>query len=234
MLFSNVSNELYDRLVQILASNWLILFSISVSFLFCNDIVFILIYMENCYLDEVTNCCFVIFRWDSAWQRSTKQQQTEQTNLFNSQPGTTFNIQFPPPVSRQRRSNSLTPPVAPSHHFEVLERSNNSQNSSRHKTRSFSISGDHTSTSIFKRAITYKTNSCFKLHILNCKFVFIYFVGGLIGLGPLSPQSSCASSGSEGRLDEASTRSLESGMRGKNKSKKISKLPEMLFEKNDA
>lgn len=32
-------------------------------------------------------------------------------------------------------------------------------------------------------------------------------------MGPLSPQSSCASSGSEGRLDEASARPLTTGMR---------------------
>lgn len=40
------------------------------------------------------------------------------------------------------------------------------------------------------------------------------YIGNIIGLGPLSPQSSCASSGSEGRLDDASNRSLASGMRG--------------------
>jgi len=40
-------------------------------------------------------------------------------------------------------------------------------------------------------------------------------LGNIIGLGPLSPQSSCASSGSEGRLDDASNRSLASGMRGR-------------------
>ncbi|XP_012278862.1 protein Smaug homolog 1 [Orussus abietinus] len=129
-------------------------------------------------LEEYTN---TPSRWDNAWQRSSKQQQNDQSNLFGSQPGTTFNLQFPPPVTRQRRSNSLTPPVAPPHHLEVVERSNNVNNSTRHKPRSFSVSGDHSST--------------------------------LAGLGPLSPQSSCASSGSEGRLDEASTRTLASGMR---------------------
>lgn len=130
-------------------------------------------------LEEYTNTSI---RWDNAWQRNSKQQQSnEQTHLFGTQPSTTFNIQFPPPVTRQRRSNSLTPPVAPPHHLEVVDRSNNANNSTRHKPRSFSVSGDHT--------------------------------GSLIGLGPLSPQSSCASSGSEGRLDEASNRSLASGMK---------------------
>ncbi|OAD62331.1 Protein Smaug like protein 2 [Eufriesea mexicana] len=79
------------------------------------------------------------------------------------------------------RSNSLTPPVAPPHHLEVVDRSNNVNCTTKHKPRSFSVSGDHTS--------------------------------NLIGLGPLSPQSSCASSGSEGRSDETSNRSLASGMR---------------------
>ncbi|XP_051162900.1 protein Smaug homolog 1 [Leptopilina boulardi] len=129
-------------------------------------------------LEEYTNSSS---RWDAGWQRNVK-QQTEQTNLFNSQPGTTFNSQLLPPVSRQRRSNSLTPPFAPPHHPEIIDRSNNTNNTTRHKTRSFSVSGDHTTSA-------------------------------LIGLGPLSPQSSCTSSGSEGRLDEASTRPLSSGMR---------------------
>ncbi|KZC11322.1 Protein Smaug like protein 2 [Dufourea novaeangliae] len=120
-------------------------------------------------------------QWDNAWQRNSKQQQNDQTNLFGTQPGTAFNLQFPPPVTRQRRSNSLTPPVAPPHHLEVVDRGNNVNCTTRHKPRSFSVSGDHTS--------------------------------NLIGLGPLSPQSSCASSGSEGRLDEASNLSLASGMR---------------------
>ncbi|XP_076661688.1 sterile alpha motif domain containing protein 4 smaug [Halictus rubicundus] len=128
-------------------------------------------------LEEYTNSTI---RWDNAWQRNSK-QQNDQTNLFGTQPGTAFNLQFPPPVTRQRRSNSLTPPVAPPHHLEVVDRSNNVNCTTRHKPRSFSISGDHTS--------------------------------NLIGLGPLSPQSSCASSGSEGRLDEASNLSLASGMR---------------------
>ena len=129
-------------------------------------------------LEEYTN---TTIRWDNIWQRNSKQQQNEQTNLFGTQPGTAFNLQFPPPLTRQRRSNSLTPPVAASHHLEVVDRSNNVNCTTRHKSRSFSVSGDHTS--------------------------------NLIGLGPLSPQSSCASSGSEGRLDEASNRSLASGMR---------------------
>jgi hypothetical protein len=120
-------------------------------------------------------------RWDNAWQRSSKQQTpAKQTNLFNSQSGNSFNLQFPSHVARQRRSNSLTPPVANSHHHEVAERTNNQNSTTRHKPRSFSVSGDNS---------------------------------GLISLGPLSPQSSCASSGSEGRLDEASGRALSSGMR---------------------
>ncbi|XP_015184329.1 PREDICTED: protein Smaug homolog 1 [Polistes dominula] len=119
-------------------------------------------------------------RWDNVWNRNSK-QQNEQTHLFGTQPSTTFNLQFPPPVTRQRRSNSLTPPDASAHHLEVVDRTNNANNSTRHKPRSFSISIDH-------------TNS-------------------LIGLSPLSPQSSCASSGSEGRLDEASNRTLASGMK---------------------
>ncbi|XP_014485347.1 PREDICTED: protein Smaug isoform X2 [Dinoponera quadriceps] len=89
--------------------------------------------------------------------------------------------QPPQPISRQRRSNSLTPPAATSHHHELVDRANNAANASRHKPRSFSVSGDHASS--------------------------------LIGLGPLSPQGSCASSGSEGRLDDASNRPLASGMR---------------------
>lgn len=64
--------------------------------------------------------------------------------MFNSQPGTTFNSQLLPPVSRQRRSNSLTPPFAPPHHQEIVDRSSNTNNTTRHKTRSFSVSGDHT------------------------------------------------------------------------------------------
>lgn len=127
-------------------------------------------------LEEYTN---TTTRWENAWQRNSK-QQSEQTSLFGTQPGTAFNLQFPPPVTRQRRSNSLTPPVAPPHHLEVVDRSNNVNCTTKHKPRSFSMSGDQSN---------------------------------LIGLGPLSPQSSCASSGSEGRLDEASNRSLASGMR---------------------
>lgn len=85
-------------------------------------------------------------RWDNTWQRNSKQQQqNEQTNLFGTQPGTAFNLQFPPPVTRQRRSNSLTPPVAPPHHLEVVDRSNNVNCTAGHKPRSFSVSGDHTS-----------------------------------------------------------------------------------------
>lgn len=48
-----------------------------------------------------------------------------------------------------------------------------------------------------------------------CNVAGWFCITALIGLGPLSPQSSCASSGSEGRLDEASTRPLSTGMRGK-------------------
>lgn len=80
------------------------------------------------------------------WQRNSKQhQQNDQTsNLFSTQSSSaSFNLQFPPPISRQRRSNSLTPPVAPPHHLEVVDRTNSANNSSRHKPRSFSVSGDH-------------------------------------------------------------------------------------------
>ncbi|XP_043288548.1 protein Smaug homolog 1 isoform X2 [Venturia canescens] len=140
-------------------------------------------------LEEYTNNSA---RWDTTWQRASKQrelqqqqiqqqQQNKQSSLFNSQLGQSYSVPFPVPVSRQRRSNSLTPPVAPPNHLEIVERSNNTNNTTRHKPRSFSVSGDNSSS--------------------------------LIGLGPLSPQSSCASSGSEGRLDEASTRTLSSGMR---------------------
>lgn len=116
-------------------------------------------------------------RWESPWQRNSKQQSSE-TNLFNTQTAPAF-LQFHQP--RQRRSNSLTPPVPPPHQLEIFERTNNTNNSSRHKPRSFSVSGDHTS--------------------------------NIIGLSPLSPQSSCASSGSESRLDDSSNRSLASGMK---------------------
>ncbi|KYN28901.1 PREDICTED: protein Smaug homolog 1 [Trachymyrmex cornetzi] len=119
-------------------------------------------------------------RWDNPWQRNSK-HHNDQPNSFNTQPGGTFNLHFPASVNRQRRSNSLTPPVAPPHHLEIVDRTNNTNSSSRHKPRSFSVSGDHAS--------------------------------NIIGLGPLSPQGSCASSGSEGRLDDASNRSLASGMR---------------------
>ncbi|KAL0127172.1 hypothetical protein PUN28_005451 [Cardiocondyla obscurior] len=118
-------------------------------------------------------------RWESPWQRISK--HNDQSNLFSTTPNTMFNMHFPASVNRQRRSNSLTPPVAPPHHLEIVDRTNNTNASSRHKPRSFSVSGDHTS--------------------------------NIIGLGPLSPQSSCASSGSESRLDDASNRSLASGMR---------------------
>ncbi|KAH0949879.1 hypothetical protein HN011_002002 [Eciton burchellii] len=118
-------------------------------------------------------------RWETAWQRNSKQQSDQ--NLLNMQVGTLFNLQFPPPINRQRRSNSLTPPVVSSHHLEIIDRPSNSNNTSRHKPRSFSVSGDHAS--------------------------------NIIGLGPLSPQDSCASSGSESRLDDASNRSLASGMK---------------------
>ncbi|KYM79862.1 PREDICTED: protein Smaug homolog 1 [Atta cephalotes] len=119
-------------------------------------------------------------RWENPWQRNSK-HHNDQPNSFNTQLGGTFNLHFPASVNRQRRSNSLTPPVAPPHHLEIVDRTNNTNSSSRHKPRSFSVSGDHAS--------------------------------NIIGLGPLSPQSSCASSGSEGRLDDASNRSLASGMR---------------------
>ncbi|XP_046749622.1 protein Smaug homolog 1 isoform X2 [Diprion similis] len=124
-------------------------------------------------------------RWDNIWPRTSKQhqhqqQQNESTNIFGAHPTSTFNLQYPSPVARQRRSNSLTPPIA-AHHLDVVDRSNNTTTINRHKPRSFSVSGDH--------------------------------AGSLLGLGPLSPQSSCASSGSEGRLDEASTRSVASGMK---------------------
>ncbi|CAG5095680.1 Similar to samd4a: Protein Smaug homolog 1 (Xenopus laevis) [Cotesia congregata] len=135
-------------------------------------------------LEEYTNAPN---RWDITWNKNSKQHQqpAKALNLFTGngggQSGNTFNVQFPPQITRQRRSNSLTPPVAPPHHLEVAERANNTNNSTRHKPRSFSVSGDNSSS--------------------------------LIGLGPLSPQSSCTSSGSEGRLDEASSRPLSSGMR---------------------
>ncbi|XP_011301123.1 protein Smaug homolog 1 [Fopius arisanus] len=130
-------------------------------------------------LDEYTN---TPIRWDPAWQRLTnKPQPNKQTNFDNFRgSGNGFSLHFQQPVARQRRSNSLTPPVAPPHHLEIAERTNNTNNATRHKPRSFSVSGDNSS---------------------------------LIGLGPLSPQSSCTSSGSEGRLDEASSRTLSSGMR---------------------
>lgn len=98
------------------------------------------IYVHSYYI----NFIYFYFRWDNAWQRNSK-QQSEQTSLFGTQPGTAFNMQFPPPVTRQRRSNSLTPPVAPSHHLEVVDRSNNINCTTKHKPRSFSVSGDHTS-----------------------------------------------------------------------------------------
>ncbi|XP_008543271.1 protein Smaug [Microplitis demolitor] len=140
-------------------------------------------------LEEYTNPSN---KWEITWNRNSKQHQqhpNKTSNLFTGNGGSgggqsgnnTFNVQFPPQIIRQRRSNSLTPPVAPPHHLEVAERTNNTHNSTRHKPRSFSVSGDNSS--------------------------------GLIGLGPLSPQSSCTSSGSEGRLDEASSRPLSSGMR---------------------
>ncbi|XP_029159867.1 protein Smaug [Nylanderia fulva] len=117
-------------------------------------------------------------KWESLWQRNSKQQSSDQSTLFITQTAPPF-LQFHHP--RQRRSNSLTPPVPPPQQFEIFERSNNANNSSKHKPRSFSVSGDHT--------------------------------GNIIGLSPLSPQDSCASSGSEGRLDDASNRSIDSGMR---------------------
>ncbi|XP_001602138.1 protein Smaug homolog 1 [Nasonia vitripennis] len=118
-------------------------------------------------------------RWDTTWQKNVK--QNDQISQAYGTTGAPFNFQFQLPCTRQRRSNSLTPPVASSHQPEVIERSGNTNISMRHKARSFSVSGDHST--------------------------------ALIGLGPLSPQSSCASSGSEGRLDEASARPLTTGMR---------------------
>nr|XP_012229962.1 PREDICTED: protein Smaug homolog 1 isoform X2 [Linepithema humile] len=79
-------------------------------------------------------------KWETPWQRNSKQHD-DQTNLFNM--ARSPFVQFPVSVNRQRRSNSLTPPVAPSHHLEIVERTN-ANNSSRHKPRSFSVSGDHT------------------------------------------------------------------------------------------
>ncbi|XP_023315914.1 protein Smaug homolog 1 isoform X2 [Trichogramma pretiosum] len=118
-------------------------------------------------------------RWDSTWQKNVKQND-QMSQLYGAQTGPfQFNFQLPT-SARQRRSNSLTPPVASSHQHETIDRTSGTNMSSRHKTRSFSVSGDHST---------------------------------LVGLGPLSPQSSCASSGSESRLDEASTRPLSSGMR---------------------
>ena len=67
------------------------------------------------------------------------------SQAYTTQSGTPFNFQFQLPVTRQRRSNSLTPPVASSHQPEIIERSGNSNMSTRHKARSFSVSGDHSS-----------------------------------------------------------------------------------------
>ncbi|XP_011496373.1 PREDICTED: protein Smaug homolog 1 [Ceratosolen solmsi marchali] len=126
-------------------------------------------------LEEYANNTSI--RWDATWQKTIK--QNDQINQgYGAQSGTSFNFQFQLPASRQRRSNSLTPPV--SSQPEVIERGGGNSNiSTRHKARSFSISEDHS-------------------------------IAALIGLGPLSPQSSCASSGSEG---EASARPLTTGMR---------------------
>ena len=129
-----------------------------------------------------------ISRWDQVWTRASSKQQTQlikQSILFNPQPTPTFEVpQYPQPISRQRRSNSLTPPVPPPHPHEVIERNTGTttNHAIRQKPRSFSVSGDNSTT-------------------------------GLLGFGPLSPQSSCASSGSEGRLDETVARTLCSGMR---------------------
>ncbi|KAJ8684429.1 hypothetical protein QAD02_020221 [Eretmocerus hayati] len=112
-------------------------------------------------------------RWDTTWQKNVKQNE-QISQSYGAQPSTPFGLQFQVTNTRQRRSNSLTPPVASSHQPEIIERSG-SNIQMRHKARSFSVSGDH---------------SC-----------------------PVSPQSSCASSGSEGRLDDASPRPLDSGMR---------------------
>ncbi|XP_014208090.1 protein Smaug homolog 1 [Copidosoma floridanum] len=119
-------------------------------------------------------------RWDTTWQKSVKQNDQVGQN-YGAQNGSPFSFQFQLPITRQRRSNSLTPPVASCLQPEILDRSGSANISTRHKTRSFSVSGDHSS--------------------------------AIIGMGPLSPPSSCASSGSEGRLDEASARPLSSGMR---------------------
>lgn len=100
--------------------------------------------------------------------------------------------------------------MPPPHQLEIFERTNNANNSSRHKPRSFSVSGDHTSNfQLYNHAYTY-----INLHCIGTLLNDDLYVGNIIGLGPLSPQSSCASSGSEGRLDDASNRSLASGMRG--------------------
>lgn len=65
---------------------------------------------------------------------------------------------------------------------------------------------------VISNYISYIDKFMLYLRILNNYYIYI---GNIIGLGPLSPQGSCASSGSEGRLDDASNRSLASGMRGR-------------------
>lgn len=52
------------------------------------------------------------------------------------------------------------------------------------------------------------------LYMRFCSNGNYFYLGNIIGLSQLSPQSSCASSRSESRLDDASNRSLASGMRG--------------------
>lgn len=98
-----------------------------------------------------------MIRWESPWQRNSK-QQNDQANLFNTQPAPTF-LQFQP---RQRRSNSLTPPVPAPYQFEIFERTNNTNNSSRHKPRSFSVSGDHAS--------NFQLYICMNLRIMLARF----------------------------------------------------------------
>lgn len=149
------------------------------------------------------------FRWDTAWQKSVKQND-QLSQAYGAQSGSPFNFQFQLPVTRQRRSNSLTPPVASSHQPEVIERSGNSNLPARHKARSYSVSGDHSS-EFDEFFFGFSFFDSLARRIIWC---FSLYTAALIGLGPLSPQSSCASSGSEGRLDEASARPLSTGMRG--------------------
>ncbi|XP_032688723.1 protein Smaug homolog 1 isoform X2 [Odontomachus brunneus] len=163
--------------------------------------------------EYIMNATPPVPRWDG-WPRKLN-------DMFNTHLGTSvFGVTPPPPpppppqpISRQRRSNSLTPPVATSHNHELVDRTNNASTSCRSKPRSFSVSGDHASNyqtpEVFPRL--YSPRPICKSSVnLNRGPVHS---GSLIGLGPLSPQGSCASSGSEGRLDDASNRALASGMR---------------------